>query len=576
MRRLIAFVGLSAGLWLPTLAQVPDTAQVVLPDLAPREVEIRGTLEISFPSLQRQPLVGFNPPPLVPQVSPDRQPYVEPYHEAARLYGAIALQRPEPPAIATIGSGRPARGLFEGALGRYVTRTFNGYLEQTFAGKLTSYGAIRYTGSNGFTPFADRPEIETPYSLLEAHTGLAYSGPVHAGLELGGFSHTYRLYGLVETLAFEAPQRWATGGYGQLWLTPSAQSDLEGQLELRLSSSRYRTTYPEGFFSPMAETHRRLERRLDARGQLNFPIATSTLRLDVQGHVAGIDPSAFIASEIWSFAGGASLILPLGHAFQLNIGGRVLALEASTTHTRATYVSPILELEILLTSRSRLYVRQQPRIVPYRLDELLHEIPIVDDSAFPQPALHTIDVEVGSEVFVGSVRLQAAGGFRESPFERYAVLLRRLINLEPRYFTQLGYAQQRRYYAYSEVGITLPGSLQGSLRLTYQQARLSEVDRPVPYEPSWQGQFLLAYPFSGQRGLIQLTSSYRGVRYADLAQNRRVSPYWDVDGQITYQLTPAIGLIGQIENLTPKAYRTPWLGYPEPTLLLSAGMRIRW
>ncbi|GBD02203.1 hypothetical protein HRbin18_01939 [bacterium HR18] len=566
----------SGSLTLSAWAQVTDTAQVVLPDLAPREIEIRGTLEISFPSLQRQPLVGFNPPPLVPQVSPDRQPYIEPYSEAARLAGPVSLQRPVPPAIATIGSGRPARGLFEGALGRYVTRSFNGYLEQSFSNGLMPYGAVRYTGSNGFVPFADRPEIETPYDLLNVQAGLAYSGPVHAGLEVGGFAHTYRLYGLVETLPFDAPQREGTGAYAQLWLGPSAQDDVEGGLELRLSSSRYRTTYPEGFFSPAAETYRRLERRLDAQGQLALPLTAGTLHLDAQGHLAGIDPSGFLESDVWSLSGGASLALPLGSTLQLSIGGRVLVLEATPTHTRATYVSPVLAVDVSLTPRSRLYVRQQPHLIPYRLDELLREMPILDDSVLPQPALHTVDLEAGSEVFFRAVRLRAAGGFRASPFERYAVLSRRLVGTELRYLTQLGYAQQRRYYAQGEIAMTLPGSLQGSLRLTYQQVRLPEVDRPVPYEPSWRGQLLLAYPLPKQRGLVQLTGSYEGLRYADLSQTQRVSPYLDIDLQATYQLTPAIGFIGSLENLTPGTYRSRWLGYPEPHVLLSVGMRIRW
>ncbi|MEX1055354.1 MAG: hypothetical protein WED81_04960, partial [Rhodothermales bacterium] len=42
-----------------------DPNRPVLPDIAPRVVEIRGQLEISLPSLQRQPLMGFNPPPPV-------------------------------------------------------------------------------------------------------------------------------------------------------------------------------------------------------------------------------------------------------------------------------------------------------------------------------------------------------------------------------------------------------------------------------------------------------------------------------------------------------------------------------
>ncbi len=50
-----------------------------LPDLAPRQVEITGDLTIAFPALRRQPIIGFNPPPRVPDISSSRLPFTEAY-----------------------------------------------------------------------------------------------------------------------------------------------------------------------------------------------------------------------------------------------------------------------------------------------------------------------------------------------------------------------------------------------------------------------------------------------------------------------------------------------------------------
>ena len=55
-------------LFLATHA-LPAQARQDLPDLAPREVEITGDLTIAFPTLRRQPIVGFNPPPRVPDMT---------------------------------------------------------------------------------------------------------------------------------------------------------------------------------------------------------------------------------------------------------------------------------------------------------------------------------------------------------------------------------------------------------------------------------------------------------------------------------------------------------------------------
>ena len=102
-----------------TLAQA-DTTRTVLPDIAPREFEIRGPLEISFPSLRRQPLVGFNPPPRVPNISEGRRPYVETFREASSMLSSSTLDRPQPPSA--LQAVDPAQGEVEVYAGRYYSR----------------------------------------------------------------------------------------------------------------------------------------------------------------------------------------------------------------------------------------------------------------------------------------------------------------------------------------------------------------------------------------------------------------------------------------------------------------------
>ena len=71
----------------------------VLPDLAPREVEITGDLTIAFPTLRRQPIVGFNPPPRVPDIDSNRRPFTEAYGQASADLPPSPLQAPEPPSV---------------------------------------------------------------------------------------------------------------------------------------------------------------------------------------------------------------------------------------------------------------------------------------------------------------------------------------------------------------------------------------------------------------------------------------------------------------------------------------------
>ncbi|MDA0379276.1 MAG: hypothetical protein O2899_07270, partial [Bacteroidetes bacterium] len=63
MNRFALTLLLLLGLVMTLGAPLAGAQDAELPDLAPREVEITGDLTISFPTLRRQPIVGFNPPP---------------------------------------------------------------------------------------------------------------------------------------------------------------------------------------------------------------------------------------------------------------------------------------------------------------------------------------------------------------------------------------------------------------------------------------------------------------------------------------------------------------------------------
>ena len=77
MRNILVFLTL---LMIPGLSLAQENP--TLPDLAPHVVEIIGDLSISFPSLRRQPLVGFNPPPRVPEILSSRRPFLELYKQS--------------------------------------------------------------------------------------------------------------------------------------------------------------------------------------------------------------------------------------------------------------------------------------------------------------------------------------------------------------------------------------------------------------------------------------------------------------------------------------------------------------
>ena len=97
------------------LAQQTDTTR--LPELAPREIEIRGEREIDLPALERQPLTGFASPPRVPTVPADHQPYVGSYQQTLDDLPE-SLPIPETVTEPMRPAADPATGFLEGGSGR--------------------------------------------------------------------------------------------------------------------------------------------------------------------------------------------------------------------------------------------------------------------------------------------------------------------------------------------------------------------------------------------------------------------------------------------------------------------------
>ena len=139
-------------------AQDADTSRA-LPDIAPQEVEIRGQLDVAFPSLERQPLVGFNPPPSTYQVPESHVPYMESYKQKAADLPASPLQQPELPAADRASLDRT--GFLEAALGRHFDRRGRLHLRVPVGSGRHLFTDLDYAGSEDY----DTLLLGAPYTL---------------------------------------------------------------------------------------------------------------------------------------------------------------------------------------------------------------------------------------------------------------------------------------------------------------------------------------------------------------------------------------------------------------------------
>lgn len=81
--------------------EVKKSTESLLPEINPRDIEIRGAFRASFPGVRRQPILGFKPKPRVYQVDPNRLPFMEDENEALIQYPIVPfIQSQTKPALA--------------------------------------------------------------------------------------------------------------------------------------------------------------------------------------------------------------------------------------------------------------------------------------------------------------------------------------------------------------------------------------------------------------------------------------------------------------------------------------------
>lgn len=196
-----------------------QSTQSLLPEINPRDIEIRGRYRASFSGIRRQPILGFDPKPRVYRIDPNRLPFMEKEEQAIVQFPIPALERsqqqpalpqqPKPSAqgYARLGAANYMTGLLEAATRwkpssateidlfahHYQTQGHlndpqdAGYDQQQFSllaghrlapGKKL-LGGISYEGGNFFIPFSsavnalqadqrrDRAQASATYSAMK-------------------------------------------------------------------------------------------------------------------------------------------------------------------------------------------------------------------------------------------------------------------------------------------------------------------------------------------------------------------------------------------------------------------------
>ena len=573
-RPLCAIFILACFLLSSVRAQETDTTGAQqLPEIAPREIEIRGELQLSFPTLERQPLRGFATPPAVPSVPSTHTAYTESYKQEL---DALPESLPAPEAVSqSVTTPRsPKQGLLEFGGGRYVSRFIKGRASFPVTDDQRLSVEADYQGTEGHSPF-DGTDVSTPSDDIDArvqfesrHEAVTVLADVH------GSAKQYTLYGrpaVVQNTAATAPQRTGTSGGTTLQLRTHGSVDSD----LRLSYDQ--TQYATELDPTDDATTDFSEGRLEVDGSAQFDVAGTPTRLDVSGarsSFGGDEPS----NSAYSLQGGGSVWVLNTDRTSVRAGARVLTFDAPVDPTvpdapsaTAEFIAPEGRAELTLSNGVTLYAQNTPHLQTRGLADLYATNPYAEHAPSLRPTLFTTDAEAGLSASLGAVRLQATGGYRYAPFYRF-------FTTPPGASAgvfRTDYESASILHGGAELALQGIAGVEASAGVSIRDGSLVGSDTAIPYFSPVVADAMLSVSFADQQGLLQTTGRIESPRPVDATESTEVDTYVSFDIEGSYQVTPLLDVVLRIQNIGPSAPER-WARYPRPPANFMGGVRIHW
>lgn len=536
-----------------------------LPEIAPREFEIRGELQIAFPEFDRQPLSGFASPPSRPSVRMDRTPYVEPYKQELE---ALPDRLPVPEAVSAPvqSTPPPLTGFLEAGSGRYFSRFATGHFSVPLSAHEQVSVRADYTGTEGFTPFSNA-NTETPSDALDGHIRLdSRRDPVHLSVTANGLIDDYTLYGVARNsgASFIPDQTFYSGQVsGRLETVGSTPAELG----IGYGQHQYTTTRSSG-----AETTFR-ERRVSVDGALELPLNGLDGRLDGDFSRSVLGGDAPGGTEL-DLDAGASLRVFQDSDVTVRAGGRVLWAEGPSVPSQtqsptasSTFFLPTARAEWTAAPWATVFAENTPRLDGSSLRTYHRQNPYSDTAPPARPTVYTTDAKTGVDLTRGWLRFQADAGYRYAPSYRY-------------YRPQAGrfaveYGSARILHGGGRVALQGVENVNAALSFSLRDGTLPTQDTDIPYFATVRTTAMASVAFADGDAYLQATGTLEGPRNTDLTGTDELGSYLAVDVEGSYSVTSTIDLLLRVENLSPESPER-WLGYPRPPAQVTGGFRMRW
>lgn len=573
---------LSLVVAMPARAQVEEE-RPALPDIAPRTVEIRGQLEIHFPALERQPLVGFNPPPRMIDMA-ERLPYMEPYRQGAADLPPSPLQEPTAPALARLDGIEQRMGQLEARTGRYLARYLDARIEHSINPAMAITGRLRYRGLDGHAPFDFDPDANSAADDIDGRVDLHLFGTqVRGGTGLEGYHASYEMYGAASSFSspplnpYPARNGQHLGARG--WIRTAASSAIDAGIQARLTGTTFETdACPAEISSCVSDDFERSQRTLSLDGDARMQIGRSSAYARAELGLSGIDNTGLAGTDVVTADVSAGAVLLQTPGLALRGGAQMLYASSNERPEqedyRMLYVAPDVRLDLYPGSGLQLFAENRPSVVHPSLADLHRTNPFTVAQPSLQAQLFPVDARAGVRMFRGPATINVEAGVLMAPEYRYF----------DRPAPEGGYASGVSTVAYDEarivhiggdVSVVVGGLATANAGFTWRHGRLTDVDVAIPNFGPLVGRAMVSVPLASNRFVLSATGRYESARFRDVAQTREIGDYAALDIRGTYRINHMIGIVGSVENIST-GFLERWDGYPEPPVVISGGLRLSW
>lgn len=568
-----------SSIFLSSIVYAQETP--VLPDLAPRQVEITGDLAISFPSLRRQPLIGFNPPPTVPGIPTSRRPYTDAYKQSGAELPPSPLVPPEPPAVSAFASREAHSGRVTVQAGRYLDRVLDADIELYVDDVQSVTASVSYFGTDGHddTPTGGSTARDLFSSDIRWRRT---AGPGVMGFEAGLTRDAWSLFGATPVsgaLALPDPDRTVSAlRVGSQWGSrPGA--DLPFHIHLKWTTAQVETDIFDPAVRQDPSTDRD-ESRLDGRFGVTVPVSSWTVGLKASGALSGLDESGSIALNTTRDADARlTLASPRGRRLELEVGAALLAFESDPQRLVSpsyseTFLVPSGRMTFWFNESTSFFAGSDPGLARHSSLSLLQNNPYVRDEPTVLPDLFSIRGFAGIMSTNRYTELEVRAGFDRAPsYGFYAEIPVPLNGYSAGYFDRR-FDEADRFYIQSSVAVILSPTFHSGISATVQQTELSVTKGEIPFtspvsvRPWIQGSSL------GDRLDFYSELLFESARNRNTAGTVETDDFWKIEAQVRYHVRPGFSVTAGARHVLSEP--DFWSGVPLEESAVHAGVGWRW